>query len=320
MFSSKLLASALTVLLAADPEALTNARHTVQGMRDQLRAVEHGLEEASSLHDPRAFECLKNGQLTLAHHVESAEEWTVLLEQALADGDTELAQRLQERIADSEHTVQRRVLELSNCKLTIEPTPPQPNRTWFGCNDAPAAATNPAWRRCERGRTSAATFGLEALLIILPAIAAGIATSRNVSLQDYGDLALGSLAGGAVGGLGVLALGGTFVLALGSEQHSGRNGAVLGAVTAVGAGAGALVGMWFERPQSKGVAAVSAGVSYIVVGAVSALLFAMLDHFAVASAEEPATLAESTYGFAPALMALSAAVVLPAMWASSMRR
>jgi hypothetical protein len=304
----------------APSDALAQSRRSLQLMRDQLRAVEHGLEEASSLHDPRAYECLKSGQLALAHYVESAEEWTVLLEQAIPDGDAELVTRLQGRVADAERSVQRRTLELSNCKLTIEPAPPTPNRTWFACSDAPAISTNPAWRGCERVRGSAVTFGLEGLLLAVPIVAVGVASTRNVTAQDYGELMLGSLAGGAIGGIAMLALSGTFALALGQEKNFGRNGAIVGALTGVAAGAGAMVGMWLERPQSRGVAAVSASIAYGIIGGLSALLFAVLDHFSVSAGDVPGTLAVSTYGFAPALMAISAIVTLPAAWAATMRR
>jgi len=298
------------------PAELVEAQAAIDSMRDVLRAVEHGLQEASALGDTRAFNCVKTGHLALTHQVESAEQWNVLLKDAVAQQDAALAERQLKRIADAQREVQRRAAELATCKLSVEPPAPVVNRTWFGCHDAPSTAENPAWRRCEKRRTSALTFGLEGLLVAAPLASLAAVNQRGVSLEVYGGLALESAAGGLIGGLALFTVSGALALALtqgfGSESL-GRAGPIVGVATALGVGTGAVIGMWLDHPEAGAGAIAAAIAGYAVIAAISAVLIAVYDHFSVAPGDEP-TLAEQTFGVAPALMAVSGMLTVPAMW------
>ncbi len=307
---------------ALEPPELVEAQAALDAMRDILRAVEHGLQEANALGDTRAFNCVETGHLALVHQVESAEQWHVLLKDAIAQGDAPLAERQLKRIADARREVQRRAAELSTCKLAVEPPAPVVNRTWFGCSDAPSSAENPAWRRCETRRSSVLTFGLEGLLAAIP-VGSLIAVSQSgVSLEGYGGLALESAAGGLIGGLALFTLSGAIALAVTqglSSEGSSRVAPIVGTFTALGIGAGSVIGMWLDRPEAGAGAIVASVVGYAVIAALSAVLIAVHDHFSVAAGDEP-SLAEQTFGAAPALMAVSGMLTVPAMWSLFARR
>ncbi|MBL8955679.1 MAG: hypothetical protein JNK82_33200 [Myxococcaceae bacterium] len=297
-------------------ERLVEAQAAIDAMRDVLRAVEHGLQEANALGDTRAFNCVKTGHLALQHQVESAEQWQVLLRDAVGQGDDALAARQLDRIGDSKLEVQRRAAELATCKLAVEPPAPVVNRTWFGCHDAPSSAENPAWRRCEKRRTSVATFGLEGLLVAIPVASLVAVNQRGVDLAEYGGLALESGAGGLVGGLALFAVSGALALAVTqglASENAGRAAPIVGAFTMLGIGAGSVAGMAIARPVAGAGSVLASIAGYAVIAAISTLLIIVHDHFAVAPGDE-AVLAEQTFGVAPALMAVAGLLTVPAMW------
>jgi hypothetical protein len=298
-----------------DPR-LARAAAELEAMRDQLRGIEHGLQEANDLGDTTAFDCVKTGHLGIAHQVESAEQWSALLTDAVGSDEPERAARLLDRIVEAHREVDRRAAQLATCRLDVAPPEPPINRSWFGCADLPPDATNPAWSACERRRTSIASFGLGGFLLAAPVASLVTLGVRSGSLTDWAGLALESAAGGLIGALAAFAVSGAIALAVTQAldpEKVGPVGPALGLCTALGVGAGAITGMWLDHPTSGRAAPVAAAVSYVVLAGVSALLIALHDHFGIAGTSEE-SLAEKSFFVAPALMAISAMVTVPAAW------
>lgn len=297
--------------------ALAEAREALTSMRNLLRAVEHGLQEANDLGDRAASECVKNGQLAIAHRVESAEQWGAMLPGAVADGDADQVSRLLRHITDTQRDVQRKASDLASCRLKLEPRVPVSNRSWFGCEGTPPDATNPSWRSCENTRSSVVTFGLEGLLVAVPVAGVLAVTQRGAAFESLGGLTLESGAGGLLGGLALFTVSGAVALAVTSNMPEGSARRALpwvGLFTAVGVGAGSITGMLLERPGAGIAAPISAAVGWAVVVGLSALLTAVHEHFGVTATGDDSPFAEKTFVAAPVLMILSALVTMPAAW------
>lgn len=295
---------------------VAESRQALESMRNLLRAAEHGLQEANDLGDRAAFDCVKNGQVAIAHRIESAEQWHVMLEGAVRDGDPAQARRLLAHVTDTQREVQKKAMDLASCRLKLEPELPVRNRSWFFCEGRPPDATDPVWRSCESTRTSVAAFSAGGALIAVP-IGSVLAVSQRGGLDQYGGLVLEAGAGGLIGGLALFTVSGAIALAITSGMPDGsakKAVPYVGALTALGTGAGAIVGMMLERPNAGVGAPIAAGVGWAVVVGISAFLTAVLDHFDVVTSGEEQTLAQKVFVAAPALMLLSALFTMPAAW------
>lgn len=318
-------ALALLLLSQADAGAppleapeIAEARASLELMRNLLRAVEHGMQEATDLGDRAAFDCVKSGHLAISSRVDSAEQWNQMLPDTVAAQDPEQLARLLRHIADAQRDVVKRASDLASCKLSVA-TPPTPalNRSWFGCSGEPPTSEGIAWRGCEQRWTSAVTFGLEGLLLAAPLASLIAVSRRDGALEGFPGLMLESSAGGLIGGLALFAASGAVALAITAGMSDARAGRVwpfVGVLTALGTAAGALTWMSLARPNAGLAAPISAAAGFLLTSAISAVLMVVYDHFGFATGANEPTLAEKSFGVAPVLMAVSSMVVMPAAW------